>query len=205
VLLMKRRRAFALFTPCCDVPGARGAAGAASGGGGPRGRRATRCGPTCWASPCKTPAVARPALRQPVRTSTEHLTQRNAAPVLCGFVRSARGSRAGGGGRAKLTAHGCGPSLHPPLARGPQVTHTCFHSPRPAWLWCGPLPAHGDSQNPIGAAWCTRFPFLPEPLHQLPDGFEHGRCGRLYSFGDCGWPSDLSRVIREGSEVSVPC
>ena len=35
-------------------------------------------------------------------------------------------------------------------------------------------------------------------------GFEHGRCGRLYSFGDCGWSSDPSRVIREGSVVSVP-
>ena len=50
----------------------------------------------------------------------------------------------------------------------------------------------------------TRNRFLPEPLHQLPDGFEHGRYGRLYSFSDCGWPSDLSRGIRGGSVVSVP-
>jgi len=35
-------------------------------------------------------------------------------------------------------------------------------------------------------------------------GFEHGRYGRLYSFSDCGWLSDPSRVIREGSVVSVP-
>ena len=62
----------------------------------------------------------------------------------------------------------------------------------------------GEGGGAVGAAWCTRFPFLPEPLQQLPDGFEHGRYGRLYSFSDCGWLSDLSRVIREGSVVSVP-
>jgi len=41
-------------------------------------------------------------------------------------------------------------------------------------------------------------------FHQLPDRCRHGRCGRFYSFSACGWLSDPSRVMREGSVVSVP-